>query len=166
MATLSIIISFGALAISTLSLAAIRKHQKLSVTPHIDIDRVFLPPVDQVGIRVRNNGIGPAVVESCSIYIDNKKINSNKEFQDFLSKCNAYEKVINMWYRKGEIISVGSEEWIVKADAESFIDENDHIIIDRREDMDNYLSKIKIEIKYSSLYKEKYPPSTFDYSII
>jgi hypothetical protein len=69
-----VVISFLALAVAVYSAYATRKHNRLSVRPHIGIS--FVANDKGAGWVLSSNGAGPAIVNSFEVTVDGKPIQS------------------------------------------------------------------------------------------
>jgi hypothetical protein len=71
--TLALIISFGALLVSSLQYCAVTKHYRLSVRPHVVPNFVLEGGKDERnGIYIANPGLGPAIIKAISVEVGGK----------------------------------------------------------------------------------------------
>lgn len=69
-AVCSIIIAGAALCVTIIEARAARKHNRLSVRPHLEFTRIL--PVNPAGLKIliSNTGLGPAFLRSLSVTMD------------------------------------------------------------------------------------------------
>jgi len=72
----SVVIALSASAATIWQAVLTRRHNRLSVRPHLRIDRSEVD-VEGIKISVLNTGVGPAIVESFQIKVDNEVIEGN-----------------------------------------------------------------------------------------
>ena len=110
---MAVVIAEGALAFTIYHLT--RKHQFLSVKPHIDVDYKFFPnkPLE---IRILNNGVGPAFFKDFQILFDKSPIHgANSEAYEKIAKKFKEELEVEFTYEynfplKNEAMPAGSSE--------------------------------------------------------
>ncbi len=68
----AIIIALSALIVTVWQGIIMRKHNRLSVTPHIRIDHSYDSGVGMAKYVLKNSGIGPAIIVSLQLKIDGK----------------------------------------------------------------------------------------------
>lgn len=70
----AIVIALASLAVSVLEARAARQHNRVSVTPILQIYRVRKYGDLRVGLQLRNVGLGPAVIVSTEVTLDESVI--------------------------------------------------------------------------------------------
>lgn len=81
----SIIIAVAALATAVWSGVAARRHNRLSVIPRLRINHRFRHSTDFLGIRIANAGLGPAIVTSIELLLDEQPVHySHQGWSDAL----------------------------------------------------------------------------------
>jgi hypothetical protein len=75
--TLALIISVGALIVSTLQYRVVRKHYRLSVRPHVNFTFILEGgTAERNGIYLANLGLGPAIIKALSVEVGGKSYNA------------------------------------------------------------------------------------------
>jgi len=152
------IISVSAIFIALLALSVtiwqgilIRKHNRLSVKPILNIDYNFSAHIGDIGIYLINKGIGPAVIIDYKVFVD-----------DILLECDYTE----IWHKAAPLLRI-NEPWVTSHFLEpgEGINAGDKlgILIIKKESMDpakllKFISSVKrlmIKIEYESIYHEK-----------
>ncbi|MCB0448180.1 MAG: hypothetical protein KDD03_11860 [Gelidibacter sp.] len=131
---LAMFIAVLALIVSIYEGYEIRKHNRLSLKPYLD-GSIFMQEKKLFKIEIRNEGLGPAIVEEFSIYANGKKVSSwNNAMKEIGMK--KFSQLTNM--KPGDIISQGENLTLVK--------------------IDTVLLKYNLEyvIKYKSVYEESF----------
>lgn len=161
------IIAVCAVVIAILSLFAIiwqsyltRRHNFLSVKPHLDI-KLYLVPEHPIKIQIINNGVGPAIIKNVSIpKPQNRKqkleVDSPKLFFDLFLEKKSSESVQLVTtvtaLKNSSIPSNGSIDY--------FVIENSDINPELFENIKNMLKNIELEIEYECVYGIKYNTET------
>lgn len=70
----AVIVALCALAVATYQVRAIHRHNRLSVRPHIVLftDRHNDVTQGTFTVRLRNNGLGPAIIKACDVLLDDE----------------------------------------------------------------------------------------------
>ena len=78
----AIIVSACALGVSFYEASIMRTHQKSAVWPYIQLGQQY----DSKGfaLEANNKGVGPAMIESLKVWVDNKPVNSLNQVLDTL----------------------------------------------------------------------------------
>jgi hypothetical protein len=75
--TLALIISFGALIVSSMQYCVVKSHYRLSVRPHVVITFTLEGGRDEKnGIYMANLGLGPAIIKALSVEVGGKSYNA------------------------------------------------------------------------------------------
>ena len=69
MAICAVIIALSALFVAVLQGYLARKHNRLSVKPHLEVIRNSFPS-EPVSIVLKNHGTGPAIIKKIRVYVD------------------------------------------------------------------------------------------------
>jgi len=149
------IVSFSAIAIALASIfistwqgTEIRKHNRLSVRPKLEIH--FYINKQDFGYSLLNNGLGPANIIDNKIFISGKEVTSSgtshwsKILLDSLKLNNIAISVSDIW--PGATIKAGERRDLLNFDLTGF----DSLQIDPM-DINNGLA---FKIKYESMYGE------------
>lgn len=130
-----------------------RKHNKLSVKPHLDYER-HIRKDSPIILSIKNHGLGPAIIKSIIFNINGKKFNGT--IIELLTEIKA--SGIGLTYNH-EIISQNT--------AMNANEQHDLLTITNSHENDNYdkaidvFKKISFTIIYQSLYEETF---NLDYS--
>lgn len=109
---LAMFIAILALFVSIYEGYEIRKHNRLSLKPYLDSSK-YIHERNVFKIELRNEGLGPAIVEDFTIYANGKQVSSwNKAMQEINMK--QFSQLTNL--KKGDIISQGELLTMVKID--------------------------------------------------
>lgn len=123
-----------------------RKHNKLSVKPHITISWANFSDAP-ISFTMCNDGLGPAIIKNFSVEVDGKVIQGDGP--DVYKKAIISLGLQNVKYMsynltKGEAYSVGKSLVLLKFDEPP----------ERYEELSKDLSKLKFKITYTSIYEE------------
>ncbi|GEM_PF-2044982 len=149
-----ILIGTSALILTTVTVYQTRKHNRLSITPHLN---TFLDHGDkEVTLILLNNGIGPARIDDITVFIrendfkgDLKQIAFN-QIQDVLLECLTIEYAIHL----GSNYSLlpGSKHELIKVS----ISDSEYT----RAQIERNLKQIHLLIGYSSFYGDTFTLDT------
>jgi len=138
-----IIIALGA-AITTIWQGILtRQHNRLSVKPIIRIDRNST--LNNFNIELLNNGFGAAIIKSAKYFVDNIEIEDNNISAQVIEKLELNDSYEHFQILTGESLSCGEQRSLFKSIGE----------IDSTKVMDKF-KRFSIEIKYESIYNEKF----------
>src|SRR3989338_4510805 len=70
----SAVVAVCALGLTVWQAAITRRHNRLSVTPHLTTWTQFEQATGRYSIEILNNGIGPALIKSFSVQVDGQPI--------------------------------------------------------------------------------------------
>ncbi|ELE5026058.1 hypothetical protein RDG65_001326 [Vibrio fluvialis] len=140
-----------------------RKHDRLSVKPHIDIfeERNHLDENVSFALELQNNGLGPAIIKSHKVYKREDEDDEYVEVEDFendLKKVFEIENIDTTEWHKDVGLSANTKHKYLAFNIKS----ND---AEAREQVRTamYL-RYKIEIEYESMYGESFHFSTTPYT--
>jgi len=127
------------------------RHNRLSVKPHLTVSYYKVPP-SNYSVSVINTGIGPAIIKSQKVYLDDKCVETPGSYDGGLihfvntaigpNTCNVVIMGFDYGVLPGQVIN------IVK------LKEN-YISDDLVEKFKNGISKFRIEIEYRSMYEDE-----------
>jgi len=149
-------VSIIALVISAYEGEAARRHNRLSMTPIIQFERIFVPhePRPQLGIYMANYGTGVALLESFSVYVDGKPV----PFSDSGGLAEA-ARVLGLLDRPDfpvkfvtslrKAVPPGEVLFLFGIDKEDYTKERGALLRDA-------MSRISIHVKYKSVYDDVY----------
>ena len=140
----AVVIAIIALAVSFMEARATREHNRQSMRPALQIDHVKTHGDLRTGLRVRNVGLGPAVIVNTEVWLDAKPVGRwDRETFELLIGANRPVPHFSSLYSK-HIIPAGDERYLL------FIDP----FRPRRQSWfwELVAYRISIKIKYESLY--------------
>jgi hypothetical protein len=152
MAISSGVIALVALFVAVSEAIAKRKHYRLSVTPHLVFGRkIDVVDTHSAWIILENRGIGPAVIKSCEIYVDNKV---NQSFDATQWRTVVSEIGLKYDDVKGQDlptdISITIDEMI------ELLNVHLAVPLPSEKEILNALLRLNIIIKYESYYGDKF----------
>jgi len=160
---LAILIAIGALIITIWQAREQRKYNRLSMRPILDIESNYSDSLDKIGLFLINRGTGPAIVTNTKFYIDNKQIQDKpndiwKKILNSLDLINIGDYTVRYMFC-GDSYSSNQKSWLLNIDAQNLT--KDKITFFKEK-----IKRLKIEIDYESIYKEKCPKIIFDGSTV
>src|SRR5260370_4655131 len=139
-----ILIALASLAVTIMEARMAREHNRQSVRPVLRIIRVKTHDDLRTGLKLRNVGLGPAVVVGTSVKLDGNLVGSwDRDTFDLLIASNKPMPKFSTLYNN-MVIPAGDEQFLI------FIDqyrENHHAWF-----WELIASRITLEIRYESLY--------------
>ena len=149
----SVAIALAALFIAVWQGFETRKHNRLSLTPKLDLVREDRKEAEIIGIFMESKGLGPAKVKDIVISIGEKRydINQLEGMMDVLNRLDINKTWIQYYlYGEGHFLPVDSKRYIlIGADRDRVRAETEH-------KLQRALSKVKVHIEYESVYGDKY----------
>jgi hypothetical protein len=126
-----------------------RNHNRLSVKPILTIDRNYnrdittsvsgeKDTIPMFQFIIKNSGIGPAIVRTFDVYLDDKLIDAKKDKSPWTKLDNELNISQNSWFRKGDVFITSQNQSIIKCN------ENKEL-----------LKRLHIVINYASIYGEE-----------
>jgi hypothetical protein len=136
-----------ALFVAAFSLWTARRHNSLSVRPHLSIVRVIEnKEKTKKGLYIRNHGLGPALVDELIIEIDSKKVVIRK-YQDLKQLFDLYA------FDRGDL-GVYWMDLLPKDGCERFVWlENE--AEEKKEEFKRLMFDVRLIVKYRSFYEER-----------
>jgi hypothetical protein len=143
-AVCAILIALASLAVAIMEARATREHNRQSVKPVLRTIRVKAHDDQRTGLKLRNVGLGPAVVVGTSVRLDGNLVGSwDRDTFDLLVASNRPIPKFSTLYNKA-VIPAGEEQFLI------FIDrfrENRHSWF-----WELIAYRLTLEIRYESLY--------------
>ena len=150
------IIALCALFLTAYQVTAIRKHNKLSVQPHLTtltIHRDVDMENKKVLIELRNNGLGPAVIKSFSVEYGNKTY----QFKDASEANSTYQDILG--FKPANLFStVLTKGHAMAQDEKEVIMEFDYPVasVNCFDGINHMLQNSSLRIEYESIYGEQF----------
>ena len=143
-------IAFAALSVSVFAIGLslyeghqFRKHNILSVKPHLSF--AWNKHNNKIDVHIKNNGLGSAIIKSFNVSFD-KGRTTHSRFEDAVKTVDFTHKYITHFsLYKDESIAHGQSQTLLDVE---FADVSEKI-------QSNLFSKLIIEIVYESMYGEK-----------
>jgi len=145
-------IALCALSVSIWQCIETRRHNKLSVRPYLSIRVMISKQAPYMGIQIENNGIGPAIIKKCILFIDKTPfvIDTNEAFVKVFTDAQIFDKKISfLTLMDGTVIKEGQSVSFISYPEENQTDDGMKKFKER-------LSHLRIKIIYESIYKEKF----------
>ena len=129
-----------------------RRHNRLSVTPHIDIS--LQKYRERFGFLMDNTGVGPAVIEWFSIRIDDKEIPYESGSGGWKEACtNIGIDNLNIsyaFYKAGDFMKSGTSFWALRWDDSGTASE------EQLKSVADRFQHIHLSIGYRSVYGDRF----------
>ena len=118
MAVCAVLIALSALFVSVLQAYLTRKHNRLSVRPHLELIK-NISPSGPASIVLKNHGTGPAIIKKIRVYVDKEEYfaDDDDSFKAALEKLGISERDITATYclyEKNAILGIGAEQKIME----------------------------------------------------
>jgi hypothetical protein len=129
-----------------------RKHNKLSVKPYISIRVLISKQSEYMGIQIENNGIGPAIIKKCIVFVDGKptQIDSYSSWKKIGKAAGIFDKNISfMTFPKGTVVKEGQVIPLICYPKQHWTDQGRKIV-------EHALSCVRVKIIYESIYGEEF----------
>ena len=157
---LPLIISILAFAATIWHFNRVRHHFKLSVTPHLNLDYDTSSKDSERGVYIENNGVGPAIITSFKVYLNEKVVIENN---------------LGSWWDVTKTLNVGTDNIAVfKYNSNDSIPSNKRQFLyyyqnEQDKDPDYYdfyesIKSIKIVVGYKSIYGVKQKDACFEFT--
>jgi hypothetical protein len=150
MDVVALVLAFLAFVLSIWNSWETRRHNRLTVSPHLWFNLILGWNEDLVGINLANNGVGPAIIKNISYYIDNNKVDPSPSLTKVMEKAvNILDHDWIIWSSNstGTTIPSGEKTWLVAARCNITPAEYRNSFI-------KALSRLKILVEYESIYNE------------
>ena len=154
----SAIIALCAMGLTVWQACITRKHNRLSVTPHLTTWTHWDEAKNIYAIELLNNGIGPALINSFQIQVDGRPIigEGNEPMEKAL-------KILFPQYQYSSWQSFVSKGYMMSAkETRNLVTVQFHAEkLPKREEVEHATKRARVLIEYESIYKDK---STLDTS--
>ena len=150
---LALFIAFVALAVAIWQGIETRKHNRLSVKPHLYFS-TYSVSGESAGLRVTNGGLGPAIIKRFSLGVDNEWIGDTtqggwKEASRLLG-AEKIASVLDMsFYSPDQIVESGESQYILETPKDKRTTDTDQYL-------NEYVKRLSVKIAYESAYKESF----------
>ncbi len=147
----TILIAVAAFFITLWQIKSMHKHNRLSVMPILSYE-IFYDKTDLgFGIYLCNKGIGPAIIKSMRIFIDNIEIKTQQKkiWPEAVQTLNINYPYVQM-FTCGDDVSISAGERL------PLLTINDNISKEIADEFKKALDRINIELLYESIYKQRF----------
>ena len=157
------VIALCALVLTIWQAIVARKHNKLTVKPYLTTWSTILAENYFYQVDLINNGVGPALIKSFKVFVDNKELSGthagslDKAFQMLLPSVS-YESY-NSFLINGYVTAAKDKHELIKI---KFSD----ISAPKFEDVEQAFKRIRLFIEYESIYNEKHLFDSSNYSLL
>ncbi|PPC84922.1 MAG: hypothetical protein CTY37_09235 [Methylotenera sp.] len=137
-----------------------RRHNRLSVKPHIEIAIGFNFIQQEYYINMLNNGLGPALITKIQLLVDGVEVDT----QTSEVFCDVISEVFHLYRYKQNYLIISGSYMMKPSEEKTFLKVeildslNSFPIIDS-EEIHNVNSRLKVKIGYESMYGEKFKSS-------
>lgn len=146
----SITIALSALAVAIWQGHLMRKHNRLSLRPHLTFKQTMSEANPQFSLELLNNGLGPAIIKRFQVLIDGKR-EEHFEAQGWIA-------LLDLIGLKGRAIGTGCEtdEFLAAGQSLQLIKyESSPSPLGTRK-LRQALRRIEVHINYQSVYGDRY----------
>ena len=149
----TIFIAVLALTVSIWDRIETRKHNRLSVVPHLDIVRRY-SGLGEKGLYIENNGLGPAIIRSVIINYSDSVIDfsSAKDLTSLLVSLQL-DTVAVTFLRDGYLFKKESTEGIITINTDYYKFERDTLILKKFREFTHICV---IFLNYESIYGDEF----------
>lgn len=149
------IIALSAVAVVTYQAWLTRKHNRLSVRPHLQtyIDRQDGEGVFKYELHLRNNGLGPAVIKKWTVYLDGieQPLPTPKDVQGFFEGLiPKYTNLATRFIGKNDVMRSNDSQALLVIKMLPF--DTDKAALEER------LERLALVVEYTSMYGENLKP--------
>jgi len=144
----SVVIAVLALAVSVYQSVLVRRHQRQSVRPALQL-HTRLRAGEKAGLRLVNVGLGPAVITSSVVSVDGQELGEYNEEASNLIRGDVRPRASAATFDSGAILATDYDEFLLSVDEyDPALDWHARLVSLLREQM-------RLEIRYTSLYGEE-----------
>lgn len=152
----AIFIALCALGVSIWEGYETRKNNRLSMTPKLEFFISWIVGDNLTGISIQNNGLGPAIINTCEIHFEDK-VYSVTEFAELVGGIIAKDEQAPKNIRiNGCDLSHNSTFIATEKVPFIWLNEDSSKYKENIRYLQKLISKINIKIEYKSIYNQKY----------
>jgi len=146
-------VALAALFVSIRNVRAMRIHNELSVKPLLSIFTKISPSAPQLEIFIRNNGLGPAIINKVYVFIDDKKQTFEKaiHWKNIVGKIWDFDGMIT-----GYAIQSKATEALCSNKELRLLSIKDDTQIYVAQELAKKLTRLQIEVYYESMYGKQF----------
>jgi len=150
------IVASAALIVTFWQLSVVRKHNQLSVRPFLAFWSWHDGTDNTYSLYLQNNGIGPAIITSFSVYVDNKRIlASGTKALEIAAMClfhNPRVLVERAYVSKGYSMAANEKRRLIKLNLNAVIPRLSMAALEVAR------NRVRIVIEYNSIYETPITP--------
>lgn len=151
----SAIIAVCAIILTMVQAWITRRHNRLSVRPCLaqESHKSVSPQFGELTVRLVNKGIGPAIIDEFTVFLDGKPSEANEAVGNVLGDLKGTKTVSTMGL--GSAISAGESKIILAL----------QFPISSADDVEQVMAKVNkldLRVTYRSMYKEKFTYTSCD----
>lgn len=148
----SVVIAVCALGLTVWQAAITRRHNRLSVTPHLTTWTQSEQVTGRYSVEILNNGIGPALIKSFSVQVDGQPIGGEGP--------EPIEKALKVLFPQYSFRS--SQAYMARGYMMSAKEARSLVAVEffgerfpRQEEVDHAMKRTRLLIEYESIYGDK-----------
>ncbi len=145
------VMAIAALFTAVVHARSLRQHHRLTVVPHLYLHRELSMDRPNILITLSNTGLGPAVLDSYSVYVDKDvtPIRAATDWYPVMASLGIqFENVNAAVLEEGDMIGAGQQLPLLTVDL-SAGENNFH-------ELQKLVGRIRIKMKYASVYGDRY----------
>ena len=145
------VVAIAALFTAVVHTRSLRQHHRLTVVPHLYLHRELSMDRPNILITLSNTGLGPAVLDSYSVYVDKEvtPIRAATDWYPIMASLDIrFENINAAVLEKGDMIGAGQQLPLLTVDL-SAGENNFH-------ELQKVVGRIRIKVKYASVYGDRY----------
>ncbi len=149
----ALFIALVALVVAIWQGVVMRRHNRLSVKPHLYFS-IHSALGEPAGLRVTNGGLGPAIIKSFSLGVDNKWIDDTEKGgwveASKLLGAEKFRPVLDLGlYSPDQILDSGESQYILETPKDKRTTDTDQYL-------NEFVKRLSVKIDYESAYKETF----------
>ncbi|MGC4959701.1 hypothetical protein ACLQ2P_41445 [Actinomadura citrea] len=143
----AIVVAVVSLGVSIMQGRAVRRHERNSVRPLLQLHRVVRHS-GRTGVRLVNSGLGPAIVTQSMVYLDGARVGSWDSAIAARMQAELALQFSHVTFNETETLAPGAEKYLLSVkEYDLRTHSHFHELIDHR---------IEIQIHYQSLHGETF----------
>jgi hypothetical protein len=146
----AVAVALASLTVSVWTGLLTRRHNRLSVTPHVRVNFSHRPG-EHVKVTLSNSGIGPAVIKGMRTWVDGQVVSSTEAagLVDALPKAGLSGEFYAFTFFEGDALSPGEEKVLIEfgVDGEG---------AEAGQKLRAALARVGLMIEYESMYGDRH----------
>lgn len=148
----AVVIALAALSLSVFEGIETRRHNQIRLQPNLNFERLYYSDNDRIGIYLKNNGLGPAIIKKTYIAFNGEVLDEHLGDAGWRYLDQHYQLVEkgykSFWYTKDTLITVGDSQSLI------WIDSNSDKVMQNK--FNDFLNQLSLTIVYESVFGEHY----------